>query len=222
MTNILELSDVEFAYQKNLVFSGLNLKMKAGESLYIHGPSGCGKSTMLGLIAGTLTPRQGYIGLDGIEWHTLSSSKKDRLRAELMGYIFQSFNLIPYLNVEDNIRLSFTFAKTSRLSRLELQERLEQLTQKLNIFDLLDKSVIELSVGQQQRVAAVRALIHKPKLLIADEPTSALDTNNREAFLKTLLSEAQKSNMAVLFVSHDPSLAGLFERRASLSELTRS
>lgn len=138
-----------------------------------------------------------------------------------MGYIFQMFNLIPYLTVHDNIILPcrMNAARRARVQDSSLDEGAARLANLLGISQLLYKKVTELSVGQQQRVAAARALLGAPKLIIADEPTSALDMDHREQFLQLLFKECQIQNSTLVFVSHDRQLMPLFQRNLSLAEI---
>lgn len=216
--NSIALKDVEFAYQRGgpKVLEVGEFRLGAGESCFLYGPSGCGKTTLLGVIAGVLEPQRGTVEVMGEEVGKLGRGKRDRWRGEKLGYIFQMFNLIPYLSVRDNILLP------TRLHRGRSGERLGEIAAALGIEELLERGVLELSVGQQQRVAAARALIGSPQLVIADEPTSALDAAHRERFLELLLGQTKAVGAALLFVSHDQSLAGLFEQQRSLPELNRA
>ena len=193
-----------------------------GERVFLRGPSGSGKSTLLGLIAGVLEPQAGVIRVAGTPLSDLSPALRDRLRADRMGIIFQLFNLVPYLSVTENVALPLRFSKARR-ERVEgsVVAEAERLLAALGLTDnaLLERQVVDLSVGQQQRVAAARALIGGPDLIIADEPTSALDTHARDRFIELLSSEAAATGAALLFVSHDPGLAGHFERAVDLCDI---
>jgi len=189
-----------------------------GEQAFIYGPSGCGKSTLLSLISGMLDCPQGQVAVLGTDISKLSNRQRDRFRAQNIGYVFQQFNLIPYLNAVDNIRLAAQFSNKKQQSNL--QSDINSLLRSLNISenDSLKPTRL-LSIGQQQRVAIARALINKPQLLIADEPTSSLDQDNRDAFVHLLMAMAQENNITLLFVSHDMSLATHFNRVESLSDI---
>jgi putative ABC transport system ATP-binding protein len=188
-----------------------DLQLARGDTVFLRGPSGCGKSTLLGLAAGVLLPQSGHSSLLGQRWAALSAAGRDRHRAAHVGYIFQQFNLLPYLSVLDNVRLPCRFsalraaraapdAAQSLLARSGLPQR------------LWTQPAGALSVGQQQRVAAARALIGAPEVVIADEPTSALDEDLREAFMALLLGACAEAGSALLFVSHDRRLAERFSR----------
>lgn len=202
-------------------------QLNAGERLFLRGPSGSGKSTLLGLIAGVLEAGQGEISVLGHDMTKLSGSQRDQVRADHLGVIFQLFNLVPYLSVVQNVILPCRFSKRRQNevaaaggADQEARRLLAQLG--LDDPDLLARNVTDLSVGQQQRVAAARALIGNPSLIIADEPTSALDADTRDRFIDLLSREAQKTNAALLFVSHDGGLASLFDRALDLSEINTS
>ncbi|GGK09729.1 ABC transporter ATP-binding protein [Pseudomonas matsuisoli] len=198
-----------------------------GERLFLKGPSGSGKTTLLGLLGGVQTVKRGNVHLLGTDLAKLSASKRDRFRVDHTGYIFQQFNLLPFLSVEENVQLPCRFSK-ERAHRAEARhgsvvEASRHLLAQLGLApDLGTRRADSLSIGQQQRVAAARALIGSPELVIADEPTSALDADAREGFLKLLFAECSASGAGLLFVSHDQSLAPLFDRTLSLSELNRA
>lgn len=214
----IALEGVEFSYgpKRPRVIDLASFELGAGESCFLYGPSGCGKTTLLGLIAGVLKAQRGSVRVLGEDLGAMSGAKRDAWRGSKIGYIFQMFNLIPYLNVRDNILLPV------RLHPSRKADELGTIAASLGIDELLDCGVLELSVGQQQRVAAARALIGSPPLVIADEPTSALDSAHRERFLELLLAQCKAAGAALLFVSHDQSLAPLFEKRISLPEINRA
>lgn len=198
-----------------------SLNIQRGQKWFIQGPSGQGKSTLLNLIAGVLTPTQGELEVLGHDLQSMSVARRDQLRGQSMGFIFQQFNLLPYLNAMENVIWPL-YIKKSPLLKTHSQSSLSDQAQKLLMSLDLDKDemgskpVMELSVGQQQRVAAARALISQPELLIADEPTSALDADSRQSFIQTLLRQSeeistQKYKMTVIFVSHDSSLSKFFD-----------
>jgi putative ABC transport system ATP-binding protein len=193
------------------------IELAAGETLFVHGPSGSGKSTLLGLLAGVLVSDQGSLNVLGVSLSDARQAERDRLRADHVGYIFQQFNLLPYLDVAANVALACRFsaprlatATTHGSLDAEVNRLLEALA--LAPGELRERRAGELSVGQQQRVAAARALIGGPRLLIADEPTSALDSDTRAAFIELMLAECTRHRTSVVFVSHDLSLASHFDR----------
>ena len=203
------------------------LSLRRGEHAFLHGPSGCGKSTLLSLIGGVLLPGNGRIELLGEDLGRLRSTQRDRLRADHIGFVFQQFNLVPYLPVIENVLLPCRFSARRReraqAGGASLRGEAERLLGHLDLArDLWRRPATDLSVGQQQRVAAARALIGHPELLIADEPTSALDAERQEAFLELLLREANAAGSTVLFVSHDRRLASHFVRDLALPALNRA
>ena len=218
----VRIKDLKFSYGNTPdVLSIADFEINRGERLFLHGPSGTGKTTLLGLLAGILEAKSGSIEILGRSYATLKGTERDHFRGSHIGYIFQMFNLIPYLNVQDNIILPCNISK-ERLKRLgdkAPESAAKEVAGHLQIDDLLNKKVTALSVGQQQRVAAARALMGSPELIIADEPTSALDSDRREIFLNLLFKEVERTGATILFVSHDKSLAPLFSRTLSLREI---
>jgi putative ABC transport system ATP-binding protein len=200
------------------------LTLARGARAFLYGPSGSGKTTLLGVLAGVLEAEEGEVRVLGEDLASLSGARRDAFRAEHIGYVFQMFNLIPYLSVLDNIALParMTAGRRARLDGTGVRETAAQLAGHLHIGDLLKKPVTELSVGQQQRVAACRALIGAPELIVADEPTSSLDFDRREAFLELLFQECERAGATLVFVSHDRTLEGMFSRTISLPDVNRA
>lgn len=198
--------------------------LDAGEKVFLHGPSGTGKSTLLALLAGVLLPSAGTILLDGEDVSHMGAAKRDAWRADHIGFVFQQFNLLPWLSVMDNVVLPLRFSPARR-QRLQADAANEasRLLQDLKLPSSLWKQPAStLSIGQQQRVAVARALIGRPPLLIADEPTSALDADTQHAFLRLMFSECAQHGSAVLFVSHDMRLSEGFDRVVALAEINQS
>jgi putative ABC transport system ATP-binding protein len=203
------------------------MTVSRGERVFIEGASGSGKSTLLCLLAGVMTPQQGELHVLGQRVDRLGSVRRDRFRADHIGFIFQLFNLIPYLSVLENVTLPCRFSRVRRVAALNNGSDLEgEATRLLNHLDLeaelLARPVTELSVGQQQRVAAARALIGRPEILIADEPTSSLDANRRSAFLELLFKECEAADTTLVFVSHDATLEPFFNRTIRLPDINRA
>jgi putative ABC transport system ATP-binding protein len=201
--------------------------LAAGEQVFLYGPSGGGKSTLLNLLAGVLAPRTGTLRVLERELTGMSAAARDRFRVDHVGLIFQQFNLIPYLSALDNVLLPCRFSKRRRARALEQSptpgREAGRLLAHLDLSpDLWARPATALSVGQQQRVAAARALIGRPELVIADEPTSALDSERQSAFLDLLRRECEGAGAALLFVSHDRRLAQGFHRQVALAELNRA
>ncbi|MGF1543980.1 MAG: ATP-binding cassette domain-containing protein [Parvularculaceae bacterium] len=224
------MSDQLSVFVKDLTFAWPNgptilavpeFKIARGEKVFLQGASGSGKSTFLGLIAGVFGAGSGELNVLGRSLRTLGASKRDALRAGGIGVIFQQFNLVPYLSLVENVLLPCRFSaaraarigSTGALRRKAALELLDRLG--LSAEAREGRAASALSVGQQQRVAAARALIGAPSLIIADEPTSALDAASRDAFIKTLLQEGRDAS--ALFVSHDASLAAPFDRSETMA-----
>jgi putative ABC transport system ATP-binding protein len=197
-----------------------DLEVKPGEHLFVQGASGSGKSTLLGLLSGVLTANSGRVEVLGKDLGRMSASVRDHFRAHHIGYIFQQFNLVPYLSVVENVTLPLRFSTRRHQEALKKdtcpQAAARRLLDRLGMNDFLDRKVTELSVGQQQRVAAAGALIGSPEIILADEPTSALDRTHRESFIKLLFEECREAGITVIFVSHDEGLSGLFARTLEL------
>ncbi len=218
------LRDVRFAYRPGVdVLDIAQLTIGRGETVFLHGPSGSGKTTLLGLLAGVLTATAGEVRLLGTNLTTLGSGARDAFRARHLGYVFQMFNLIPYLPVRENILLPVRLepARRARLGGASLADAVGALAAQLDLAGLLDRPVAQLSVGQQQRVAAARALIGSPEVVIADEPTSALDTDRRQQFLELLFASCRHAGATLVFVSHDHTLRPLFSRVVELRDVNR-
>lgn len=202
-------------------FSFPDLNLPKGEHLFLHGSSGTGKSTFLSLLAGMLPPVTGTIRLLGTNIHQLNAGKRDRFRADHIGVIFQQFNLVPYLTAEANVALPCRLsplrrATTGENPTMEAQRLLTALAIPENHWQ---RKVTQLSIGQQQRIAAARALIGAPEIILADEPTSALDSENRDRFINLLLAMAEERKTSVLFVSHDRALAHHFHHQVQLGQV---
>lgn len=227
---VIELSDVRFAWNAAApdVVDIDRLRIDRGERVFLRGPSGSGKSSLLSLLAGVLVPRQGTIRVLGTETASMSGAERDRFRADHIGFVFQLFNLIPYLSVVENVCLPCGFSARRReraiLASGSVEAEAVRLLGHLDMADaaLLNRAATALSVGQQQRVAAARALIGAPELVIADEPTSSLDEDRRAAFLDLLFSECAQSESTLVFVSHDAALGSRFDRVVAFNELNRA
>ena len=201
-----------------------HLHLAAGRTVFLHGPSGCGKSTLLGLMAGVLQAQSGTVALLGQDFSALGGAARDARRAHHVGVIFQQFNLLPYLSVLHNVLLPCRFSAL-RASRCVqgVEAAAQALLQQVGLDAALwGRRADSLSVGQQQRVAAARALIGRPELVIADEPTSALDAARRDEFMQLLLQSCAANGATLVFVSHDERLAAAFDERLSLPQLNRA
>ena len=222
---IIRLKEVDFAWhvQANLTIKSGNFCIEEHEHVFIRGASGSGKSTLLNIIGGIVRPQRGQVEIVGQDFCQLKELQRDRVRADHIGFIFQQFNLIPYLSILENVTLPCRFSKLRRDNAIErsgsVNEEAIYLLSRLYAKGQFSfqRTTSELSVGQQQRVAAARALIGQPQLIIADEPTSSLDYDAREAFMELLFDEIKLSGSTLLYVSHDPTHQHLFDRVADMS-----
>ncbi len=227
---VISLDRVRFRWPDttNDVINIESFSVSKYEKLFINGPSGCGKSTLLNLIAGVFEPTVGDIRILDKSITQFSQAKRDAFRADHIGFVFQQFNLLPYLSLIDNVILPCHFSKSRKKQTLSdcrsLQEAAYELLSKLGIVkgDLDKNSVLQLSVGQQQRVAVARALVGSPQIVVADEPTSALDEDAQTDFLQLLFELCDKSGCTLLFVSHNRQLETMFDRVVSLPELNQT
>jgi len=215
--NAIEIFGLRFGYGSHGdILAIRELNVRASQRVFVHGPSGCGKSTLLAMIGGVLAPRAGAVSILGQSLSGMASAARDRVRADHIGFIFQQFNLVPYLSVVENVSLPCRYSRR-RLRRAaktdgSMEQSAARLLSALGIGEALrSRQSTDLSVGQQQRVAAARALIGRPELVIADEPTSSLDADRRREFIDLLLSECGRAGSTVVFVSHDASLAPHFD-----------
>lgn len=198
-----------------------------GEHIFLAGPSGSGKSSLLALIAGVAVAQAGEVRVLGRAIADLGGARRDRFRADHLGVIFQLFNLLPYLSVLENVTLACRFSPRRREHAARAGGAAAEARRLLRGLELGDEALhsrraTDLSVGQQQRVAAARALIGAPGIVLADEPTSALDTGLREAFVELLLRECSAAGATLVFVSHDRSLTARFPRSVELAAINRA
>ena len=221
----ITIDELTFAYGSGgRVLDIPHLQIPRGARVFLHGPSGCGKTTLLGILAGVLQATHGSVRVLDRDLVRMSGSERDAFRAEHVGYVFQQFNLIPYLTAYDNIALPCRLdaRRRARLGSTTLDAAIRDVAAQLDIASLLHQQSTALSVGQQQRVAAARALLAAPELVICDEPTSSLDSDRRDAFLALLASSVERANATLLFVSHDASLGARFDTELSLPALNRA
>lgn len=221
MTYTIECHDINYTWPgtSSPVLDIKEFSLERGERLFLYGASGSGKSTLLSLIAGLLPSSLGTIEVLGRDLSKMGDRAKDRFRAQHIGFVFQQFNLIPYLDVESNIGLA---ANLAGLSKQETKRRTAALLDALLIDSrFLNQRADKLSIGQQQRVAVARALVNEPEILIADEPTSSLDEEAKDEFIGLMLRTQQRTGASVIFVSHDRSLIKHFDRTQSMTDINR-
>ena len=209
---ILKTSNLKYKYKNGKTINFPDIGLSSGDKVLINGVSGSGKTTFLNLIAGAIKIQDGEIELAANKYSSMSSSELDKIRANHIGYVFQTLNLIPFLSVLENIALGVKFSKTRSSNVSNIDQEALRLVESLGLDkSVLDSSVNNLSVGQQQRVAVARALLGRPNLILADEPTSALDVESTSKFLTELMQTFDPSSQAILMVSHDLSLAPYFD-----------
>ena len=218
---ILDVKDVRFRWpgRASFALSVPEFAVSPGETVLLLGESGSGKSTLLSLICGTILADRGALKVAGTDLGTLSSGQRDRYRAEHIGMIFQSFNLLPFGSVLDNIRLPLRFAPDRRARAGDERAEAQTICTALGLPDQLGAKAATLSVGQQQRVAVARAMIGRPPVIIADEPTSALDATSQSAFLDLLFDQVRSHGTTLLMVSHDPRLGERFDRVIAMRDI---
>lgn len=225
MADAIAIENLKFRYGQGREILNLpDLRIARAERVFLFGPSGSGKTTLLGVVAGVLEAREGKIEILGRDLRALNPSQRDAFRGSHIGYIFQLFNLIPYLTVEENIVLPCRLSpeRRRRLNGKTLSAAAREVANHLGIAELLGENVTKLSVGQQQRVAASRALIGTPELIVADEPTSSLDQDHRERFIHLLFESCREAGSTLIFVSHDRTLMPMFDRAISLPDVNHA
>ena len=212
--NLISIKNLKYKIGQNINFSLniKNFKLNKSDSILIYGESGLGKSTFLNLLSGTISPQKGNIDILGTNISNTSSSIKDKIRGDHFGIVFQTFNLLPYVSVKNNILLgkAYSSIKQSKSNNDEIKELMDKLS--LNYEDLINRKAYELSIGQQQRVAVARALIGKPEIILADEPTSALDKSNQKEFINLLFKSIDENEQGLIMVSHEHKLSNKFRK----------
>jgi lipoprotein-releasing system ATP-binding protein len=209
---MLEIRNLKKSYNEPsgrslLILDVPQLDIAQGEQVVLRGESGGGKTTLLHIISGIVPADSGSIKLDGTELTKFSESTRDRIRADKMGYVFQTFNLLPAFTALENVRLGMTFAKKKMNA-----ERAKELLSKVGLSDRMNYLPSQLSVGQQQRVAVARALANKPRLLLADEPTANVDPSNQKKIIDLIQDVCREEKVAILMVTHSDEIANRFER----------
>ena len=219
---MLEIRNLQKSYaepsgNRLLILDIPQLDVAEGEQVVLRGESGGGKTTLLHIISGIVSADSGSIRLDGTELTNFSEGTRDRIRADKMGYVFQTFNLLPAFTALENVRLGMTFARKKMNA-----ERGKELLNKVGLSDRMHYLPSQLSVGQQQRVAVARALANKPRLLLADEPTANVDPVNQKRIIDLIKDVCREESVAILLVTHSDEIASRFERIERLELINRA
>lgn len=218
-TSVLDASGLEKRYRSGHreieVLRGVGLSVRAGETVSIRGESGSGKSTLLNLLAGIEVPDAGDVIWEGRSLLKLPEAQRPRIRARFLGFVFQSFYLIPELNTLENVTLA---ARIAGLSLKEGRERAEALLGELGLQDRLSSRPDQLSGGERQRTAIARALVNHPRVLLADEPTGNLDERTSGRVMEQLMAAVQRHGAALVLVTHHPGFAAEAQRQFRLEE----
>ena len=218
---MLEIVDLKKSYvdpdgNRISIIDMPRLSISEGEQFVLRGESGGGKTTLLHLISGIVGSDSGSIKLDGMELTKFSETGRDRIRAAKMGYVFQTFNLLPAFTALENVKLGMTFAR----KKMNL-ERAKELIERVGLADRMHYLPSQMSVGQQQRVAVARALANKPRLLLADEPTANVDPANQDRIIELIQEVCREDNVAILMVTHSDEISSRFGRVERLEKLNR-
>jgi len=188
----------------------------AGEQVVLVGPSGCGKTTLLHVIAGISRPDKGMVMIDGWDIALFTEAECDRFRAERIGYVFQTFNLLPGFTALENVLLAMKFT-----GRKVDSARAKHLLERVGLKDRMTHRPPMLSVGEQQRVAVARALANRPKLILADEPTANVDSGNQQQIIDLIRGTCREEQVSLILVTHSPAVAEQFDRVDQLTEINR-
>jgi putative ABC transport system ATP-binding protein len=191
----------------------VSLRIAPGESLAITGPSGCGKSTLLGLIAGLDVPTSGAVSVGEHELSSMTDEERSRMRRDDIGLVFQSDNLLPFLTATENVSLQLALE-----DRAGAHARSVAILDGSGLADEVDRLPDHLSGGQRQRVAVARAVVHRPRLLVADEPTGSLDPDNATTIVDLLLAAQHDTGATLVLVTHEPSVANRLQRVVTLRD----
>jgi len=219
---MLKLTDVRKSYRqpngKPLpVLAISHFELAAGEQMALLGRSGCGKSTLMYVIAGITRVDSGKVEVDGVDVARLPEAGRDRFRAEKLGYIYQTFNLLPNFSALENVMLGMTFS-SGRSDR----QRAKLLLSRMGLGGRLSHKPGSLSVGEQQRVAVARALANRPRLVLADEPTANVDPANQQQIVDLIRETCDEENVSLLMVTHASEVAEQFERTERLEDINQA
>lgn len=214
---MIQLQDISKIYRRRqqevVAFKTGSLEFSAGEYVAVVGPSGSGKTTLLSMLGGMLSPDSGKVWFGGESLYELSVAERTRLRRERIGFVFQTFNLVPYLTALENVQIPLFLCGVGKAAQ---RDRAVALLEQVGLGNRTDHKPSELSTGQQQRVALARTLANNPQLILADEPTGNLDPDSREAVL-AMFDDFVRQGRTIVMVTHDPAAAGRASRRLCLN-----
>ena len=218
---MLKLTDIKKTYTQPdgtsvPILDVPSFEMSAGEQVALLGPSGCGKTTLLHTIAGIIKPDCGTVILDEVELTRYTEAARDRIRADKIGYVYQTFNLLPAFSALENVVLGMSFGK-----RPASKPRAKELLEQVGLGHRIHNKPAAMSVGEQQRVAVARALANRPAMLLADEPTANVDPANQRVIVQLIRDRCREENIALLMVTHSMEVADQFDRVDQLAELNR-
>ena len=218
--SLIKVVNIEKEYKGKLSVTvkavrGVNFEIKEGEFTAIVGPSGSGKSTILNMLGCLDVPTKGDIIIDDCNVHNMGLSQQSKFRREHVGFIFQSYNLLPVLTVAENVSFPLTLLN---LDRKEVNKRVDESLKAVGLYELAHRKPNELSGGQQQRVAIARALAKRPKIVFADEPTANLDSKTGEEVLDLMKSLNREHGMTFIFSTHDPMVMHYADRIITLHD----
>lgn len=219
---MIRISNLRYSYgSSGFQLSIPRLEVSAASKIGIVGPSGSGKTTLLNLISGAKVPNDGEVEVGGVSVSSMSDSQRRNFRASQIGFVFQDFELLDYLTVEENVRLPFGINSHLKFGN-EQRELLKSLASQAGISDKLNRRPDQLSQGERQRVAICRALITSPKIVLADEPTGSLDPKTAQEVLNLLIDQAPKHAATLMMVTHDHSLLHRLDRTIDMAEFLES
>ncbi len=216
---MLECRDIRKSFGKGRlaqeVLRGVDLRFQPGETCVLLGPSGSGKTTLLSILGCLLTPCSGRLIIHGRHVRHARKAQMIALRRREIGFVFQQAQLLPFLTMEENLGI---VGRNVGLPRRQVKSRIEELLTRLNVAHLRNKRPRQASRGEEQRVAVARALVHRPRIILADEPTAALDWENGRAVVRLLTEIAQDEQTILLTVTHDSRLVSMFARRFHIDQ----
>jgi putative ABC transport system ATP-binding protein len=210
---MIEVKNVTKEYENVKALNGIKLSVRDGEFVSIIGPSGSGKTTLLNIIAGLLTPTSGEVIVNDVNIYRLNRRERAAFRRKMFGFIFQAFNLIPYLTAVENVEIPMYLNGVSPTKQKTLAKK---LLEKVGLGDRLTHKPSELSIGEQQRVAIVRALANNPSVIFADEPTGNIDRKTGKELIKYLKKLNEDDGVTILLVTHDPEIANFASRKLKI------